>query len=70
MPSLPEGDPFHRNFKNALLKIALAVSISVRSGQRILLNHADQGIAQDYAFYCATLRELLHTYVNKYIVHQ
>jgi tetratricopeptide (TPR) repeat protein len=35
----------------------------------ILLNHADQGIAQDYATYRATHRELLHTYMDKYVVH-
>jgi tetratricopeptide (TPR) repeat protein len=35
----------------------------------ILLNHADQGIAQDYASYRATHRELLHAYMDKYVVH-
>jgi tetratricopeptide (TPR) repeat protein len=35
----------------------------------ILLNHADQGIAQDYAAYRATHRELLHAYMDKYVVH-
>jgi tetratricopeptide (TPR) repeat protein len=35
----------------------------------ILLNHADQGIAQDYAAYRATHRELLHAYLDKYVVH-
>jgi tetratricopeptide (TPR) repeat protein len=35
----------------------------------ILLNHADQGIAQDYAAYRATHRDLLHLYMDKYVVH-
>jgi hypothetical protein len=35
----------------------------------IVLNHADQGIAQDYVSYRATHRELLHSYVEKYVVH-
>jgi tetratricopeptide (TPR) repeat protein len=35
----------------------------------ILLSHADQGIAQDYAAYRATHRELLHEYMDKYVVH-
>jgi tetratricopeptide (TPR) repeat protein len=35
----------------------------------ILLNHADQGIAQDYAAYRATHRDLLHAYMDKYVVH-
>jgi tetratricopeptide (TPR) repeat protein len=35
----------------------------------ILLNHPDQGIAQDYAAYRATHRELLHAYMDKYVVH-
>jgi tetratricopeptide (TPR) repeat protein len=35
----------------------------------ILLNGADQGIAQDYAAYRATHRELLHAYVDKYVIH-
>jgi tetratricopeptide (TPR) repeat protein len=35
----------------------------------ILLSHADQGIAQDYAAYRATHRELLHAYMDKYVVH-
>jgi tetratricopeptide (TPR) repeat protein len=35
----------------------------------ILLNHADQGIAQDYAAYRATHWELLHAYMDKYVVH-
>jgi hypothetical protein len=35
----------------------------------ILLSHADQGIAQDYAAYRATHRELLHAYMDKYLVH-
>ena len=35
----------------------------------ILLNHADAGIVKDYAAYRATHRDLLHAYVDKYIVH-
>ena len=35
----------------------------------ILLNGADQGITQDYAAYRAAHRELLHAYVDKYVVH-
>ena len=35
----------------------------------ILLNGADQGIAQDYAAYRATHRELLHAYMDKYVIH-
>jgi tetratricopeptide (TPR) repeat protein len=35
----------------------------------ILLNHADQGIAQDYAAYRETHRDLLHAYMDKYVVH-
>jgi len=35
----------------------------------ILLNHADQGIAQDYAAYRAKHRDLLHAYMDKYVVH-
>jgi tetratricopeptide (TPR) repeat protein len=35
----------------------------------ILLNHADAGIAQDYAAYRSTHRELLHAYMDKYLVH-
>ena len=35
----------------------------------ILLNGADQGVAQDYASYRATHRELLHAYMDKYVVH-
>ena len=35
----------------------------------VLLSHADQGIAQDYAAYRATHRELLHAYMDKYVVH-
>ena len=35
----------------------------------ILLNQADQGIAQDYAAYRATHSELLHAYMDKYVVH-
>jgi tetratricopeptide (TPR) repeat protein len=35
----------------------------------ILLNHADEGIAQDYAAYREKHRELLHAYMDKYVVH-
>jgi tetratricopeptide (TPR) repeat protein len=35
----------------------------------ILLNHADAGIAQDYAAFRSTHRELLHAYMDKYLVH-
>jgi hypothetical protein len=35
----------------------------------ILLNHADAGIAKDYVAFRATHRDLLHAYVDKYIVH-
>jgi hypothetical protein len=35
----------------------------------ILLDHPDQGIAQDYATYRAAHRELLHAYIAKYDVH-
>ena len=35
----------------------------------ILLDHADQGIAQDYAAYRAQHRDLLHAYIAKYDVH-
>jgi tetratricopeptide (TPR) repeat protein len=35
----------------------------------ILLNGADQGIAQDYAAYRAEHRDLLHAYLDKYLVH-
>jgi tetratricopeptide (TPR) repeat protein len=35
----------------------------------ILLDHADQGIAQDYVAYRAAHRELLRAYIAKYDVH-
>jgi hypothetical protein len=35
----------------------------------ILLDHPDQGIAQDYAAYRAEHRDLLHAYIAKYDVH-
>jgi tetratricopeptide (TPR) repeat protein len=35
----------------------------------ILLNGADQGIAQDYVAYRATHRPLLHAYIEKYVIH-
>jgi tetratricopeptide (TPR) repeat protein len=35
----------------------------------ILLDHPDQGIAQDYVAYRATHRELLHAYIARYDVH-
>lgn len=35
----------------------------------ILLDHADQGIAQDYVAYRANHRDLLHAYIAKYDVH-
>ena len=35
----------------------------------ILLDHPDQGIAQDYVAFRATHRELLHAYIAKYDVH-
>ena len=35
----------------------------------ILLNGADQGIVQDYAAYRAAHRDLLHAYMDKYVVH-
>ena len=35
----------------------------------ILLNGADRGIVEDYAAYRATHRDLLHAYVDKYVVH-
>jgi tetratricopeptide (TPR) repeat protein len=35
----------------------------------ILLDHPDQGIAQDYATFRATHRDLLHAYIAKYDVH-
>jgi tetratricopeptide (TPR) repeat protein len=35
----------------------------------ILLNGADLGIAQDYAAYRAAHRELLHAYIDKYVIH-
>jgi tetratricopeptide (TPR) repeat protein len=35
----------------------------------VLLDHADQGIAQDYAAYRADHRDLLHAYMAKYDVH-
>ena len=34
----------------------------------ILIDHPDQGIAQDYVAYRASHRELLHAYVAKYDV--
>ena len=36
----------------------------------ILLDHADQGIAQDYVAYRAAHRELLHAYIAKYDIHR
>jgi tetratricopeptide (TPR) repeat protein len=35
----------------------------------ILLNGADRGIVEDYAAYRTTHRELLHAYVDKYVIH-
>ncbi|HXC96244.1 MAG TPA: tetratricopeptide repeat protein [Edaphobacter sp.] len=35
----------------------------------ILLNHADQGIAQDYVAFREKHRDLLHAYMDKYVVH-
>lgn len=35
----------------------------------ILLNHADAGVAQDYVAYRAGHRELLHAYLDKYVIH-
>ena len=35
----------------------------------ILLDHPDQGIAQDYVAFRATHRDLLHAYIAKYDVH-
>jgi tetratricopeptide (TPR) repeat protein len=35
----------------------------------ILLNGADRGIVEDYAGYRTTHRELLHAYMDKYVVH-
>ena len=35
----------------------------------ILLDHADQGIAQDYLAYRTQHRDLLHAYIAKYDVH-
>jgi hypothetical protein len=35
----------------------------------ILLDHADQGIAQDYVTYRAAHRDLLQAYIAKYDVH-
>ena len=35
----------------------------------ILLDHADQGIAQDYVAYRAAHRDLLQAYIAKYDVH-
>jgi hypothetical protein len=35
----------------------------------ILLDHPDQGIAQDYATYRATHRDQLHAYIAKYDIH-
>jgi tetratricopeptide (TPR) repeat protein len=35
----------------------------------ILLNGADRGIVEDYAAYRATHRELLHAYIDKYVIH-
>jgi len=35
----------------------------------ILLNAADQGIAQDHAAYRAQHRDLLRAYIEKYTVH-
>jgi tetratricopeptide (TPR) repeat protein len=35
----------------------------------ILLNGADRGIVEDYATYRAEHRELLHAYIDKYVIH-
>jgi tetratricopeptide (TPR) repeat protein len=35
----------------------------------ILLNGADVGIVQDYAAYRAAHRQLLHAYIDKYVIH-
>jgi hypothetical protein len=35
----------------------------------ILLDDADQGIAQDYVAFRAAHRDLLHAYIAKYDVH-
>ena len=35
----------------------------------ILLNGADRGIVEDYAAYRATHRELLHAYIDRYVIH-
>jgi tetratricopeptide (TPR) repeat protein len=36
----------------------------------VLLNAADQGIAQDYAAYRADHRDQLHAYIERYVVHR
>ena len=35
----------------------------------ILINGADQGIAQDYAAYRKEHRKLLHDYLDRFVVH-
>ncbi len=35
----------------------------------ILLDHPDQGIAQDYAAFRTTHRDLLHQYIARYDIH-
>jgi tetratricopeptide (TPR) repeat protein len=54
---------------DATLKSLIALEKDGMLESWILLNHADQGIAQDYVAYRATHRELLHAYVEKYVVH-
>jgi tetratricopeptide (TPR) repeat protein len=54
---------------DATLKTLLALDKDGMLECWIVLNHADAGIAQDYAAYCAAHRELLHAYIDKYLVH-
>lgn len=57
------------NKLDATLKSLIALDKDGMLECWILLNHADQGVAQDYVAYRTTHRELLHSYMDKYIVH-
>jgi tetratricopeptide (TPR) repeat protein len=54
---------------DATLKSLLALDKDGMLECWIVLQHADQGIAQDYVAYRTTHRELLHAYMDKYFVH-
>ena len=54
---------------DATLKSLLALDKDGMLECWIVLNGADQGIMQDYAAYRATHRELLHAYIEKYVIH-